>query len=328
LPTSEFSGIPFVAGSIRGERCWSIRNGELKSPQQHFFWKGGENRSDCARNYFEGFDLFDKVSRLFPNKYVLSIQITTSNTTYVHTPFSVDKTFYSSNLHSSTFDDPAGFCEVVWEDNTRHEVMVSTPTTDMWKSRNNEKAWIEISREMVNMKTRGTTTISLAELKRVLGGHKSHEFSTCTCGFYAFLNGHNRYADTNPVVGIIEGYGETVIGTRGFRSKKAKILALAPVVPFELEKEPEEEPQGDPIFAVDLANLSDEGFKKYGFVSGRRAGKASITYRQNVLKEAVSPSISPQLWENLKKNYPEIVFFNNPDIMRKEFPATNVDEIL
>jgi hypothetical protein len=49
----------------------------------------------------------------------------------------------------------------------------------------------------------------------------------CTCGFYAFwrpepLPVYEQY----PVIGVIEGYGRTVIGDRGFRCEKAKILGL------------------------------------------------------------------------------------------------------
>src|SRR6266487_1610408 len=53
----------------------------------------------------------------------------------------------------------------------------------------------------------------------------------CTCGFYAYWNrGGNiithcpvgvRYV---PVAGVIEGWGRTVTGSRGFRCEKAKIL--------------------------------------------------------------------------------------------------------
>jgi len=57
--------------------------------------------------------------------------------------------------------------------------------------------------------------------------HRGKEFSDCKCGFYAFYHsgteGDTRYI--HEVTGIIEGYGEVVIGTRGFRSQKAKIVA-------------------------------------------------------------------------------------------------------
>lgn len=53
-----------------------------------------------------------------------------------------------------------------------------------------------------------------------------HDMSTCKCGFYGFYDGSNDYKSDSTVSAVVEGYGETVIGTRGFRSMKAKIVAL------------------------------------------------------------------------------------------------------
>jgi hypothetical protein len=50
---------------------------------------------------------------------------------------------------------------------------------------------------------------------------------TCRHGFYGYYDGSNdfRTSPTYPSA-VIEGYGETVIGTRGFRCMKARIVAL------------------------------------------------------------------------------------------------------
>ena len=51
----------------------------------------------------------------------------------------------------------------------------------------------------------------------------------CGCGFYAYweLSGALVFAPASrPVAGIVEGYGRTMIGDRGFRSAKARIVAL------------------------------------------------------------------------------------------------------
>lgn len=56
-----------------------------------------------------------------------------------------------------------------------------------------------------------------------------HDFLTSQCGFYAYLD-HAREShlyDTNAIAGVIEGFGETVIGTKGFRCQRAKIAAIA-----------------------------------------------------------------------------------------------------
>jgi hypothetical protein len=53
----------------------------------------------------------------------------------------------------------------------------------------------------------------------------AHTFDPeCQCGFWAYDEvGFEEHGDA---VGIIEGYGRTTIGTKGFRCEKAKIVAL------------------------------------------------------------------------------------------------------
>lgn len=53
-----------------------------------------------------------------------------------------------------------------------------------------------------------------------------HSFAECKCGFYAYYDGSNDYYDEARVTGVVEGYGETLIGTRGFRAMKARIVGL------------------------------------------------------------------------------------------------------
>jgi hypothetical protein len=63
-------------------------------------------------------------------------------------------------------------------------------------------------------------------------GHSPAEVPAkgCGCGFYAFWTVRPPYAMGSllPVLGVIEGYGRTRTGTRGFRCAKARILALCP----------------------------------------------------------------------------------------------------
>lgn len=58
--------------------------------------------------------------------------------------------------------------------------------------------------------------------------HRGAEFAPCKCGFYAFYSevtskGVSYLAE---VPAVIEGYGEVVIGSKGFRALKAKIVAV------------------------------------------------------------------------------------------------------
>lgn len=67
-------------------------------------------------------------------------------------------------------------------------------------------------------------------IERVKAWKESASFEQMNCGFYAYFDGKDGggYGSTDPgVCGVIEGYGEVLIGTKGFRAKKARILALA-----------------------------------------------------------------------------------------------------
>jgi hypothetical protein len=46
------------------------------------------------------------------------------------------------------------------------------------------------------------------------------------CGFWAYYASTGR-AHTGQVTGVIEGYGKTTLGSKGFRCEKAKVVALA-----------------------------------------------------------------------------------------------------
>lgn len=56
---------------------------------------------------------------------------------------------------------------------------------------------------------------------------KDHGLKECTHGFYGYYDGSNDYYREGYVSGVVEGYGETIIGTRGFRVMKAKLVALS-----------------------------------------------------------------------------------------------------
>jgi hypothetical protein len=59
---------------------------------------------------------------------------------------------------------------------------------------------------------------------------------SCKCGFYAFYEGSNDYAKTSTVAAVVEAWGRTVVGTRGFRASKARIVAI--YLPAEVAPEP------------------------------------------------------------------------------------------
>lgn len=62
-----------------------------------------------------------------------------------------------------------------------------------------------------------------------------HQMIDCGHGFYAYTENQKtdgHYYTSEPVlVGVVEGYGETLIGTKGFRAMKGRIIALS-TAPF------------------------------------------------------------------------------------------------
>ncbi len=54
----------------------------------------------------------------------------------------------------------------------------------------------------------------------------AHSLVGCKHGFYGYYDGSDDYYKPERVSAVIEGYGEVVIGTRGFRATKARIVAL------------------------------------------------------------------------------------------------------
>lgn len=61
-------------------------------------------------------------------------------------------------------------------------------------------------------------------------GQALHDDEGCPCGFYAFVEDDERIGDTGAygpiVLGVIEGYGRTLVGSKGFRCQKARIVGL------------------------------------------------------------------------------------------------------
>jgi hypothetical protein len=66
---------------------------------------------------------------------------------------------------------------------------------------------------------------------------------SCGCGFYAYFDGRNDYllSGAGSVAALIEGFGVTSVGDRGFRSSKARLVAL--ITPANLRENPVPEPE-------------------------------------------------------------------------------------
>lgn len=91
-----------------------------------------------------------------------------------------------------------------------------------------------------------------------------HSFEDCACGFYGYFEGSDDFHDEKRISAVVEAYGETVIGTRGFRAMKARIVAL-------------------------------------------------------VVSDGVD-GVTASMARKVRRNYPEVAFFDSFDDMIREFP--------
>lgn len=73
----------------------------------------------------------------------------------------------------------------------------------------------------------------VTSLPTVVGpiGFRDHDMVRCACGFYAYHSHRYLSPYESPtamlLTGIIEGYGEVIMGEKGFRAQKARLVAIS-----------------------------------------------------------------------------------------------------
>lgn len=195
---SDFDGTPFMMGSVIGERSWKYENG-LISPQLAVPWTSGVNEHECK----------------------------------------IDNGRYSVkdvNGAIENFIGPEGDLLEAHID-TEHD----SNTGPGWRSYSTLTITYVVARESAKIVSDhqafrfegDTATISFADEFNSFMEQwcpprdpKPHSIAECTCGFYGYTYGSNQYHRDDGVTGIIEGFGEVLVGTKGFRCTKAKVLAL------------------------------------------------------------------------------------------------------
>lgn len=216
--SEEFGKRPFYAGSIFGERSWDVDYlGQLVAPAMKLIWKPGENVADCPDestnyswksvedalfNYLPKETKIDKIEHHQYNEYREN-----------------QKQVYSA------YDYISGVMSL----KTRHFVDVgySVPSGSEFLANK------FVGTNRLKYKDGRWGTEERLEIEKLLTEHgqlpepENHDLEKCSCGFYAYYSSSpNQYINGSRVTGIIEGYGNTLIGTLGFRSEKAKIVAL------------------------------------------------------------------------------------------------------
>jgi hypothetical protein len=94
-------------------------------------------------------------------------------------------------------------------------------------------------------------------------------YNSCGCGFWSYweLNPSEFSMGEKPIVGVIKGYGRTLIGKRGFRCEKAVIVGLHLAYEYVKPRVPEHMPERQggawaSVFGADYETATEEGLAK------------------------------------------------------------------
>ncbi len=203
----QFNGLPLVAGDVRGIRAWSVDSlGRLRSPQfSDCIWTPGENLAVC----------YGDNAQSPMGRYLSSLSGQSSRPTR--------PTHYA--IGSTDRPVPLGPMDLDPKDLAHHI--------------NQEKFYINKAHYLPALQVvefvlesryggeRSKLSVPVTELTNFTPPVvEPHSISKCTCGFYAYLNGVNDFQGAGNVVGVIQGYGECVLGTRGFKATKARVVAV------------------------------------------------------------------------------------------------------
>jgi hypothetical protein len=231
----EFSGTPFVAGSIYGTRSWNVDpiQGLLNSPSSSFKWESGENVAGCTQPHSVDYS-WGEVNAAIKN----------------YLPDDVDIRLIKNEREDLDGNYYAGY--------TPEEYLILKYTLPDGSEFLDKTLFGSGTVRFEDNRWHFHESYGIAHFMEAYGlprEEEIHSLDGCTCGFYAFFNTtSNEYFSEDVVTGIIEGYGEVVIGPRGFRAKKAKIVALyIPEQPYSARLKPSLVPrQGFDDSVIDL----------------------------------------------------------------------------
>jgi len=202
---TEFGGIGFAPGVVRGTRAFDVDAlGRLTGVTYKEVWVPGENQAKCLKEqsgrgfkslvlnsvYGRGFGGYIFPSSIHSDAFAIDIDV--PKATFTGNSFVVnlgDKTKQSMAEAFLGIKDPV-------IDRAMKETL-----------RKKEEAAAEEERKKKEREA-------------------SDNLADCAHGFYGYYEGSNDYKHKGRINAVIEGYGEVVIGTRGFRAMKARIIAL------------------------------------------------------------------------------------------------------
>lgn len=213
MSAEEFAGIGLAIGVVTGARSFKIdKLGRLTGIHYEQVWRPGENEAECRKR--------DNL---------------TSPYSIGGLTWSVDT---SALLRSMS-----------------HYLNYPVYTSTVTPSPSGLRTTVSIPAQTTGKKPRkgvASAQVNLPALPETVRAEPIHDMTECACGFYGYYDGSDDYHRTEYVSAVVEGYGETLIGTRGFRAMKSRIVALhiPEGVPLHLAKKVARNYSDIPMFAT------------------------------------------------------------------------------
>lgn len=158
----------------------------------------------------------------------------------------------------------------------------------------------------------------------------THSLDTCSCGFYAYYDGSNDYKSDARISAVVEGYGETLIGTRGFRASKARIAALC--IPETKAKRPRIHWltilwaavacifMALGIFALINGKTVAGWIQVGGAVAYAGCAVLNVWARRDDRSKSKTDPIPAEMLAKVRRNYPDVPVFTSFKAMVAAFP--------
>jgi hypothetical protein len=205
VETVDFEGTDFAVGQLRGTRSFKIDDyGRLTGVYYTQVWKPGVNEAECHAVNSSVFPVLDDLWRYRTN---LDVKLST---------------YLKERLQHGTLGKMGhklnGTPVRALPDNEPPEVKNDT----FVYGEPGDPEYDCIAAEMDECQRR--IKVVKDKANEFLG--TDHSIDACSHGFYGYYEGSNDYYRDGMVMGVVEAFGEVVIGSRGFKSTKAKLLAL------------------------------------------------------------------------------------------------------
>lgn len=154
----------------------------------------------------------------------------------------------------------------------------------------------------------------------------------CGCGFWAFTRGrHHLSAPGYSVLGIVQGWGRMVIGPHGFRSEKARLVALTLTPQRRIGDE--QKPRDNEVRRFSVGHVTDV----LNTLAGSASSGATDEQRRAALERVAKArlgfggkdiGVRPDLGAAVTKLYPDAQIFPHAIDMLQAFPLTDLDSLL